>query len=374
MHRRLFNITKERLMSSTKPRVSKDLTVMSREPLVAGTSMVSMEDLVTPADTFFVRNHFPIPQLGDSNWSLNVGGEVERPCSFDIDSLKQMPRKELLVLMECAGNSRASIQPPIEGLLWDNGGVSTARWAGVTLSSVLDEAGVLGGAVEVLLEGADRGNERGADGEMGYSMSLSMEKALHPDTILAYDMNGERLPQEHGYPLRAVVPGWFGMTAVKWLTGIKVLSQPFRGFHQTEYYVYVSEGQDNGSPKERVTSLQVKSFVTWPGRGQYLPVGRHEIRGTAWSGNGPVAKVEVSTDDGRTWKIASLEESESPYAWRQWTSTWDATKPGFYLVRARATDEMGNIQPVKARWNFRGFANNSIHAVPVQIRASGSNQ
>ena len=358
-------------MSSTMSRISEDLTVMSREPLVAGTSLDSMGELVTPAENFFVRNHFPIPQMDSSNWSLNVGGEVIRPCSLDLDALKQMPRKELLVLMECAGNSRASVQPPIEGLLWDNGGVSTARWTGVPLVAVLEHAGLLDDAVEVLLEGADRGNERDVVGEMGYSMSLPMDKALHPDTLLAYDMNGESLAPAHGYPLRAVVPGWFGMTAVKWLTGIQVLSQPFRGFHQTDYYVYVGEGDDNGSPKERVTSLQVKSFVTWPGRGQLLKTGRHEIRGIAWSGQGPVEKVEVSTDDGRTWQPAKLADSESPYAWRQWTSSWDASHPGFFLIRARATDKMGNVQPVKAQWNFRGFANNSIHAVPVQVRASG---
>lgn len=355
-------------MSSSTSRVSEDLTVMSREPLVAGSSLGSMEDLITPAINFFVRNHFPIPHLKSADWNLSVTGEVEMPGSLDLDALKQMPRKELLVLMECAGNSRASIQPPIEGLLWDNGGVSTARWTGVTLASVLEPAGLLDGAVEVVLEGADRGRERGVPGEMGYAMSLPIEKALHPDTILAYDMNGESLPQEHGFPLRAVVPGWFGMTSVKWLTAIKVLSQPYRGFHQTEYYVYVGEGHDNGAPKERVTSLQVKSFVTWPSRGEYLETGRHEIRGIAWSGQGPVAKVEVSTDDGRSWQIASLEESESPYAWRHWTSAWDAGRPGFYLVRARATDQMGNVQPVKAQWNFRGFANNSIHAVPVHVR------
>lgn len=344
---------------------------MSREPLVAGTSLGSMEDLVTPADTFFVRNHFPIPQLEASNWSLSVGGEVERPGSLDLDALKQMPRKELLVLMECADNSRASIQPPIEGILWDNGGVSNAQWAGVTLASILEQAGMLDGAVEVLLEGADRGTDQGFDEEMDYAMSLPMEKALHPDTILAYDMNGESLSPEHGYPLRAVVPGWFGMTSVKWLTGIRVLKEPFWGFHQSDYYVYVNEGLDDGAPKERVTSLQVKSFVTWPGRGQYLPTGRHEIRGNAWAGHGPVTKVEVSTDDGSTWEQASLEDSESPYAWRQWTFDWEASQPGFYLVRARATDQLGNVQPMKAQWNFRGFANNSIHAVPVRIRASG---
>ncbi len=358
-------------MSNDTSKGPEDLTVMSREPLIAGTPLGSMKDLETPAANFFVRNHFPIPRLESSGWSLKVTGEVERPFSLGLDALKEMPRREVLVLMECAGNSRGSVQPPIEGLLWDNGAVGTARWTGVPLRSVLEYAGLLDSAVEVLLEGADRGNQQGTTGEMGYSMSLPMDKALHPDTLLAYDMNGESLSPEHGYPLRAVVPGWFGMTAVKWLTGIQVLSQPFWGFHQNDYYVYVGEGYDNGSPKERVTYLQVKSLVTLPGRGRILTTGRHEIRGMAWSGQGPVTKVEVSTDNGRTWQPANLEDSESPYAWRQWTSCWDVSQPGYFLIRARATDQMGKVQPVQVQWNYRGFANNSIHAVPVEVRASG---
>ena len=232
-------------MSNDTSKGPEDLTVMSREPLIAGTPLGSMKDLETLAANFFVRNHFPIPRLESSGWSLKVTGEVERPFSLGLDALKEMPRREVLVLMECAGNSRGSVQPPIEGLLWDNGAVGTARWTGVPLRSVLEYAGLLDSAVEVLLEGADRGNQQGTTGEMGNSMSLPMDKALHPDTLLTYDMNGESLSPEHGYPLRAVVPGWFGMTAVKWLTGIQVLSQPFWGFHQNDYCDLARQGSDS---------------------------------------------------------------------------------------------------------------------------------
>lgn len=357
-------------MSNPESEISDKLTVLSREPLVAGAALASFNGGVVPADEFFVRNHFPIPRPDTSSWTLTVSGEVKTPLSLGYDEMKRLPSKEIEVLLECAGNSRQAIQPSIEGLLWDHGGVSTARWFGVPLRNLLDQAGVLGSAREVLLEGADRGEERGEPGEIGFSMSLPMDKALDPDTLLAWEMNGELLAAEHGFPLRAVVPGWYGMTSVKWLSSIRVLDRPFQGFHQTRYYVFVEEGVENGLPKERVTSMKVKSFITSPSRGQILSVGRHDIRGVAWSGQTPVSRVEISTDDGHSWQPAFLEESESPRSWCRWAFVWEAHRPGYYLLRARATDQEGNIQPAKARWNFRGFANNSIHTVPVQVRAA----
>lgn len=351
--------------------ISDKLTVLSQQPLVAGAAFSSMDGGVVPAGEFFVRNHFPIPSPDISTWDFSVTGEVERTLHFNYGDLKRLPGKEIAVLLECAGNSRAAVQPPIEGLLWDHGGVSSARWSGVALRDLLEQAGLRETAKEVLLEGADHGQERGESGEISYAMSLPMEKALHPDTLLAWELNGETLSPEHGYPLRAVVPGWYGMASVKWLSGIQVLDHPFEGFHQTRYYVFVEEGVENGSAKERVTSMRVKSLITWPGRGQLLPSGRHEIRGVAWSGNGPVFRVEVSTDGGRNWQPANLEGSKSPYAWQGWKFIWEASQPGHFLLRARATGGEGVVQPAKARWNYRGFANNSIHAVPVEVRKGG---
>ena len=183
-------------------------------------------------------------------------------------------------------------------------------------------------------------------------------------------MSGEALSLEHGYPLRAVVPGWYGMTSVKWLTNMKVLGHAFDGFHQTKYYVYVNEGAEDDSSKERVTALQVKSFITWPGRGQLLLACTHQIKGVAWSGQGPVSQVEVSTDNGQTWQYANLADSTSPYAWQQWEFPWEANQPGYFLLRARATDKEGNVQPANFQWNYCGFTNNSIHAVPVEVRSN----
>jgi DMSO/TMAO reductase YedYZ molybdopterin-dependent catalytic subunit len=220
----------------------------------------------------------------------------------------------------------------------------------------------------VRFEGADQGQEYGSSGETRFAMSLPMEKALDDDTLLAYEINGKPLTPEHGYPLRLLVPGWFGMASVKWLTRISVLDHPFQGYHQSSYYVFLDEGKDDGVPKERVSWMRVKSLITWPRRGEVLEPGIHQVRGVAWSGHGAVDRLEVTTDGGQAWHPAELGKLHSPYSWRSWQYRWEAREAGHFLIRARATDVAGNVQPVQARWNFRGFANNSIHAVPVIVQ------
>lgn len=347
---------------------SPELTVLSREPMVAGVPLNLLDSPEMSNKRFFVRNHFPIPKIDASKWRLSVSGEVGSDLSLSYQDLKELAQMEVLALLECAGNSRAAVQPPIEGLLWDHGGVGTAAWAGVPLATILELAGVQPSAKEVLLEGDDRGTEPEVTGELGYAMSLPMEKALHPDTLLALEMNGEQLAPEHGYPLRVVVPGWYGMVSVKWLSKIRLLNHGFEGYHQSDYYVFVHEGVENGLPKERVTSMPVKSLISQPGRGESLSLGHQKVRGVAWSGQGPISQVEVSTDNGRTWHPAQVDASASPYAWQKWEYNWRADKPGYFLIRARATDQNGNVQPDQFVWNFRGFANNSIHVVPVLVR------
>lgn len=344
-----------------------DVRLMSQAPLVAGTHMEAMSEWVTPTHQHFIRNHFPIPTLDTATWQLRIGGSVNREISLKYEDLKKLPSAEIHSLLECAGNSRASVQPQIEGLLWDNGAVGNANWKGVSVKTLLEQAGIKDNAVEILFEGADRGTENGSGKEINFAASLPMDKALNPETIVAYEMNGEPLTQEHGHPLRLVVPGWFGMASVKWLVGVKVLEQPFDGFHQTGYYVFVKDGDHPDAPKERVTTIRVKSLIRWPGRGAYLKAGVHTIQGVAWSGDGPVQRLEVSADNGATWREAKLEDSHSPYSWQHWEFDWDAREPGYHMLRARATDAQGNVQPERAEWNFRGFANNSIHNVPVTV-------
>lgn len=357
-------------MSDQRNNSSAERIVLNREPLVAGVPLGSMDVGATPVEQFFVRNHFQMPVIDGAEWKLAIDGEIKNSLSLSYEDLMQMPSEELQVLLECAGNSRASVQPPIEGLLWDHSGVSSALWKGVMVREVLNRAGVKETAREVLFEGADQGKEYGSSGETRFAMSLPMEKALDDDTILAYEINGETLTPEHGYPLRLLVPGWFGMTSVKWLTRISVLDYPFQGYHQSNYYVFLDEGKDDGVPKERVSSMRVKSLITWPGRGEVLEPGIHQVRGVAWSGHGAVDRLEVSTDGGQCWRLADLGKTESSYSWRSWQYRWEALEPGHFLIRARATDAEGNVQPVQAKWNFRGFANNSIHAVPVIVRSA----
>jgi len=360
-------------VSDAAPEAARELNIRSQDPLCASASLSDLDDELTPTRHFFIRNHFAIPRLDPSSWALSVWGEVERPFMLRYEDLKGLPSKEVVCLLECAGNSRSTMQPPAEGVPWDHGAVGTARWRGVPVAAVLEQASLRPNATNVLFEGADFGKERTAPGVLAptegtYAMSLPLEKALHPDTVLAYEMNGESLPAEHGYPVRLLVPGWYGMASVKWLVNIRVLSQPFRGFHENDYYVFVAEGESDTPIGQRVTTIRVKSLITWPGRGGLIPTGTHRIRGVAWSGQGAISQVEVSTDNGRRWHQAALQEPQSPYAWQRWEYQWEVRKPGFYLIRARATDAKGNTQPLQAQWNFRGYAVNSIHTVPVTVR------
>ena len=355
---------------------STELNVLSRNPLCAEAPLSLLDTWVTPTNRFFIRNHFSIPSLDISSWSLTVEGEVERPVFLSYEELQQLPSKELVCVLECAGNSRATVQPPIEGLLWDHGGVGNARWRGVPLCAVLEQVGLRSTAKEVLFEGADHGTERGQSGGLSYAMSVPLDKALDPDTVIAYEMNGEALSPEHGYPVRMVVTGWYGMGSVKWLTHIRVLDHPFQGYHRSHSYAIIKEGASADSPKEPVTSQLVKSLITWPTRGQIVLTGRHLIRGVAWSGQAPISSVEVNTCEvstemeGRTWHPARLLESDSPYAWQQWEYQCEVSQPGYYILRVRATDAKGNTQPSRAEWNFRGVGVNSIHAVPLEVRPS----
>ena len=361
-------------MSGSATHIVDELAVLSAEPLCAQAPLTAFDTWVTPTSRFFIRNHFAIPDLDVAVWRVNIEGQVERPLSLGYEDLKRLPSKELVCLLECAGNSRTTAIPPVEGLLWEHGGVGTARWKGVPLHLVLEQASPKASAREVLFEGVDRGTEPGQSEPSSYSMSVSLEKALHPDTLLALEMNGEPLPRVHGYPVRVIIPGWYGMASVKWLSRIQVIDHAFQGHFRVHSYVFIREGDEFHTAKEPVTSMLVKSLITWPSRGQVVPVGEHVVRGVAWSGRAPVAKVEVSTCEvsseleGTTWHSATLLEPTSTYAWQRWESLCQAARPGYYVVRARATDAQGNTQPAQAEWNFRGVGINSIHAVPLEVR------
>jgi DMSO/TMAO reductase YedYZ molybdopterin-dependent catalytic subunit len=343
------------------------------DALCIETPLWALEQPVTPTGQFFVRNHFAVPHVDLSTWRLVVEGEVDHPLILTYDEIREMAHRETEALLECAGNSRATVRPRAEGVLWRNGAVGTARWSGVPLAEILSRARVRPGAVEVMLEGADHGHEPGVAGELSFAMSLTVEKALDPDTLLADEMNGAPLSPRHGFPVRAVVPGWYGMASVKWLSRIVVLDRPFEGYYKTLAYAIIPEGDSLHSRKRPVTTVRVKSLVTWPKEGQRLPLGTHRIKGVAWSGSAPIERVEVSiggqsvSGDEDPWHAATLSRPPAPHAWTHWQYECELTQPGFYVIRARAVDTRGNTQPVQAKWNFRGLATNSIHAVPVEV-------
>lgn len=345
------------------------LVPVQEDPQCSEAPMVTRDSRITPNQQFYVRNHFSIPQLDLPNWSLTVDGEVERPFSLSYAEIRALPSRCLVATLECAGNSRTSITPPIEGVPFGHGAVSTAEWEGVPLAALLERAGLKSTAREVVLEGADYGEEEedGGPVHLSYARSMSLENAKSPNTLLAYKMNGEDLPVAHGWPLRAVVAGWYGMASVKWLTRIRVLDRPFDGFFQVRRYVDIPVGTDHtsGTP---VTTMRVKSVVARPLAGETIPIGQYIILGYAWSGEGEVANVGVSTDWGKTWNDATLLDQPSRYAWTRWEFPWIAEKPGRIIVMARAIDSQGNAQPLSPVWNYRGYGNNASYGVPVEVQ------
>jgi DMSO/TMAO reductase YedYZ molybdopterin-dependent catalytic subunit len=292
---------------------------------------------------------------------------VAWPLTLTYDTLLALPSQTLLVTLECAGNGRIGLNPPAEGEPFGYGVASTAEWTGVPLRTVLEAAGLRSQVREILFVGADRGPNPEAGGVMmAFERSLPVERAMHPDTLLAYAMNGEGLLAEHGFPLRLVVPGWYGVASVKWVVHISALASPFGGFFQRERYImtHPERGETAATP---LTTIPPRSLLVAPAEGAMLPRGMHWLRGLAWSGTAPVECVEVSADDGQTWQVADWTSESTHYAWRTWASPWEATIPGPVTLLSRAIDAAGQTQPAMAEWNRLGYANNAIQAVHVTV-------
>jgi DMSO/TMAO reductase YedYZ molybdopterin-dependent catalytic subunit len=340
-------------MPSAAPR-DGNLIVLSEDPLNAETRLAAQSGLLTPTSRFYVRNHHAIP---DPPARLVVDGLVRTPLSLTLDAIRALPRRTLVVTLECAGNGRAFVDPPAEGEQWRLGAVSTAEWAGATLSLVLERAGPEPGAKEVLFRGADSGTPRSVRRQVAFERSLPVARALHEDTLLAYEMNGEPLSPEHGAPLRLLVPGWYGMAAVKWLERITVLKRGFTGFYQRERYVI---------GRRPLSTMEPRAVIVWPQDGEAVVRGRHRIRGYAWSGTPPLS-VEVSVDAGASWDRAELVGHRLPYAWREWQYAWEAGAAGRSTLLARTSDGAGGTQPLSAPRNELGYANNAVQAVRVTV-------
>lgn len=351
------------------PRPFPGLIIREQEPLNLESPFPSFGEPLTPTNRFFVRGHFPIPRIDPAAWRLRIEGEVRRALELTYDDLKGLPAKTIAATIECAGNGRAYLIPKAKGLLWGLGAVGNAEWTGVPLSTVLDEAGLKDEAVEVILEGADRGEvaeEPKSPGAIAFERSLPLDKARKPEVLLAYRMNGEDLEPEHGAPVRVIVPGWYGMASVKWLARITVTPTPFRGYWQTIEYAYF--GRERGHPTLLpVTVMEVKSAIAQPALHEVIPPGApYRISGAAWAGESQVAKVEVSADDGATWREATLLGEPIPFSWRLWECEWQAPhKPGRYRLMSRATDDRGRAQPMAHDRDRRAYM--ISHSVPIEV-------
>jgi sulfane dehydrogenase subunit SoxC len=322
---------------------------------------------VTPAGLHYLLIHYDIPAVDPGAWRLQIDGNVATPLTLSLEALAARPRVTTPVTLECAGNGRVLQSPRPFSQPWLLEAVGNAEWTGTPLRPLLEEAGVLTGSVEVSFAGLDRGVEGGM--EQTYERGLPIADAIRDDVLLADEMNGQPLLPQHGFPLRLIVPGWYGMTHVKWLHRIQVLTEPFEGYQNMHSYRMSSSEDDPGMPLSRIQprSLMVPPGVPgFPVRIRHVEPGLVLVLGRAWSGLGEIARVEFSSDGGLTWEDAELTPAAGAFAWCGWTFTWEA-EPGEYVLCSRATDETGAAQPLDHAWNVGGYSNNAVQRVPVVV-------
>ena len=347
--------------------IEAGLIVHRAHPLNCETSIPALlGGQVMPNAHFYVRNHFQLPNLDQSAWRLSVDGHVERPLSLSLHDLQKLPSQSLIVTLECAGNGRARLAPRVEGEQWELGAVSSAEWTGVPLVEVLDRVGVRPGALDVVFRGADSGPVAGREGTVRFERSLGVSEARGSEALLAYAMNGEPLPLQHGFPLRLVVPGWYGVASVKWLTEIEVVQHPFAGFFQADRYFYEWQ-RDGGTITEPVTLQRVRSLITEPEPNVEVELGEMAVRGVAWSGAAPIARVELRVDGG-AWQEARLVGDRKRHSWVWWEVLTRIERSGLVKLEARATDLAGRTQPQEPEWNRLGYGSNAVQAVTVLVR------
>jgi sulfite oxidase len=326
---------------------------------------------ITPVPHFFVRNHMHEPSTLDAGeWRLSIGGEVENPLTLSLADLAKMDRHEITNTLECAGNGRGFQQPHVPGVQWERGAVGTAHFSGPRLRDLLQRAGVKNTGKHVMFRGLDE-----VPGKVPpFIRSIPIEKATDGDTLVATQMNGASLTRHHGFPARALVPGWIGAASCKWLTEIKVLEKEFEGnFMKPGYRIPNEPIQPGGEVKpddtHPITALNVKSVIVGPTEGATLKTSVVQIQGAAWAGEADIARVEISTDSGATWQLAKLGSEQAKYAWRLWSHIWKARNAGEYTIMSRATDNLGRTQAQTAAWNPSGYLYNAIDQVKIHVKA-----
>jgi DMSO/TMAO reductase YedYZ molybdopterin-dependent catalytic subunit len=314
--------------------------------------LAQVQGTIVPNPLFFLRSNNKPPPVDASNWSMRIEGRVKRPLTVDLAALQAMPAVTREVWLECAGNSRKRWDPPGEGNQWDDQAISNARFTGVPLASVLDEAGVEDDAVEVVGTGYD------VDGAgTPFQRGLPIEVARGGEVMLVYAMNGQPIPAPNGGPVRLIVPRWAGIASVKWPARLEVTNTKFAGYYNAQRYILVDA---SGATTGIVREMPVKSIMAWPDEGQRVPLTAQRVFGFAWSGYAPIAQVEVSADGGKTWSAAELLAGEGPLAWTRWEFNWTPSARGPAQLLVRASDKAGNMQPESAPWNKFGYQMNAI--------------
>jgi sulfite oxidase len=324
---------------------------------------------ITSNDLHYVRSHLHTPKTDLNSWNLVVEGEVTQPLKLTMSDIRSFGETERIVTLECSGNGRVYSDPPVPGLQWEKGAVGTARWTGIPLREVLNKAGVKPAGRHAIMNGADEPLRAVPD----FVRSIPIEKAMQPDTILAYKMNGEDIPVDHGFPVRLIVPGWEAAASTKWINNIRISETEADGFFFKTAYRIPNRSVVPGStvdPKDMIpyTTLDVKSIFTYPLEGATIRTGSSaELRGFAWAGEADITRVDVSTDFGRTWTEASLDSEKAKYAWRRFRYVWTPGRRGSFVVMSRATDSQGRTQPVVASWNPAGYIYNVIDKVRINV-------
>jgi DMSO/TMAO reductase YedYZ molybdopterin-dependent catalytic subunit len=344
--------------------------VRAESPLNLEMPFEEVEGFLTPTESFYVRTHFPIPAIDRDAWWLRVEGDVENPFAISYEELFKLESLTIPATLECAGNNRSFLEPKVKGVQWGLGAVGTAEWEGAPLSVLLDRAGVKANASEVILEGADRGmleDPKSPPGELKFARSIPVEKA-RADVLLAYKMNGSELPPQHGFPVRAIVPGWYAMASIKWLQRIIVTEQPFTGYYQTIDYAFWKR-REQIADLTPLTEMQIKAQIAKPTQGETVPANSGvRIHGAAWTSDGEITKVELSTDGGSTWNDARLLGKSKSNAWRLWEFNWQTpTAPGKRTLIARAMDSVGRTQPVQRDRDRGTYMVNHLLPITVEV-------
>lgn len=314
----------------------------------------------------FGRNHFSYPHFTSSFYFLPIDGLVHTPRTFSLQEIYSLPSKTIKVVLECSGDKRELFEPKVFGEQWGKGAISQGIWKGVSLRTLLQYTGLIDTAKEIVFDGYDNGQRPDSTQTFNFSRSLPIEKSLEPDTIIAYEYNNQPIPFKHGFPLRLIVPRWYAMASVKWIKKITVIDKKFKGPYQAVDYVYYPS-KENDCGKFPVTTINVNSTIQYPLNMQLLHTGIYEINGIAWTGKGIITKVEISLDEGQTWDTCQLTSTSEKYTWIPWSYKWEAQKEGEYTIKSKATDSLGDVQPIEPFWNRKGYGYNAIDSIKVKV-------